>query len=142
LTAKHSLLRSTTSFSGTVDRVGANGLADSKLQQQVAGSGVDPNVLEQQLNQLINRTVRLEVVVDLPGKISSNAPTAVSGGVVWHPNAGEQAHLAASSTAWNLRPIIFGAIALALALTALLLWRHLRGTPQRSSSGEAVAPPS
>jgi hypothetical protein len=128
LTTKHSFLRSKTSFTGTVDRVGARGLADPRLQQQLGGAGVDPNVLEQQLNQLIDRTVRTEVVVHLPGSISSNAPTEISGGVVWHPKAGEQARLTASSTAWNLRPIIFGAIAIALAVTALLLWRRSRRT--------------
>jgi hypothetical protein len=126
LTRKHSFLRTKTSFSGTVDRVGAQGLADPRLQQQLGGSGVDPNVLEQQLNQLINRTVRLEVVMHLPGSISSNAPTNVSGGVVWSPKAGEQAHLTAASTAWELRPIIFGAAAVVLAVAALILWRRSR----------------
>jgi hypothetical protein len=126
LTTKHSFLRTKTSFSGTVDRVGAKNLADPKLQQQLGGSGVDPKVLEQQLDTLINRTVRTEVVVHLPGKVSSNAPTAVSGGVVWHPKAGEQARLVASSTAWNLRPIIFGAVALILAIAAVVVWRRSR----------------
>ena len=128
LTSKHSFLRTKTSFTGTVDRVGAQGLADSKLQQQLGGSGVDPKVLEQQLNQLIDRSVRTEVVAHLPGAISSNAPTEISGGVVWHPQAGEQAHLLASSTAWNLRPIIFGAIAMVLAVAALIIWRRSRRT--------------
>jgi hypothetical protein len=126
LTTKHSLLRTKTSFSGTVDRVGAKGLADPKLQQQLAGSGVDPNVLEQQLDQIIDRSVRTEVVVQIPGSISSNAPTEVSGGIVWHPKAGEQARLTASSTAWNLRPIIFGAVALVLAIAAVVIWRRSR----------------
>ncbi|MBV9284987.1 MAG: DUF3153 domain-containing protein [Acidimicrobiia bacterium] len=126
LKTKHSFLRSKTSFSGIVDRVGAKGLADQKLQQQLGGSGVDPKVLEQQFNQIIDRSVRTEVVVDLPGSISSNAPTAVSGGVLWHPKAGEQARLTATSTAWNLRPIIFGAIAVVLAIAALLVWRRSR----------------
>ena len=136
LTRKHSFLRTKTSFSGTVDRVGARGLADAQLQQQVAGSGVDPNVLQQQLDQLINRTVRLEVVAHLPGSISSNAPTGVSGGVVWHPKAGEQPHLTASSMAWGLRPIIFGAIAIVLAIAAVIVWRRSRRTRVR------VTPPS
>jgi len=126
LTSKRSLLRTKTSFSGTVDRVGAQGLADPRLQQQLGGSGVDPKVLEQQLNQLIDRSVRTEVVVHLPGSISSNAPTEVSGGVVWHPKAGEQARLTASATAWNLRPIIFGAIAIVLAVAAVIVWRRSR----------------
>jgi hypothetical protein len=137
LTVKHSFLRSKTSFSGTVDRVGASGLADQRLQQQLGGSGVDPKVLEQQLNQIIDRSVQTEVVADLPGSISSNAPTAVSGGVVWHPKAGEQAHLTATSTAWNLRPIIFGAVALVLAIAALLVWRR-----SRESNRVSVTPAS
>jgi hypothetical protein len=126
LTSKHSFLRTKTSFSGTVDRVGAKNLADPRLQQQLGGSGVDRNVLEQQLNALINRTVHTEVVVHLPGSVSSNAPTAVSGGVVWRPKAGEQARLVASSTAWNLRPLIFGAIAVALLAASLIVWRRVR----------------
>jgi len=128
LATKHSFLRTKTSFSGTVDRVGARGLADPRLQQQLGGSGVDPNVLEQQLNQVIDRAVRTEVVVHLPGSISSNAPTDISGGVLWHPKAGEQARLTASSTAWNLRPIIFGAVALVLAIAAVVVWRRSRRT--------------
>lgn len=126
LTSKHSFLRTKTSFTGTVDRVGAQGLADPRLQQQLGGSGVDPKVLEQQMNQLIDKSVRTEVVVHLPGSISSNAPTEISGGVLWHPKAGEQARLVASSTAWNLRPIIFGAIALVLAIAAVIIWRRSR----------------
>ena len=136
LTNKHSFLRTKTSFTGTVDRVGAQGLADPKLQQQLGGSGVDPKVLEQQLNQIIDRSVRTEVVAHLPGSISSNAPTEVTGGVVWHPKAGEQAHLAASSTAWNLRPIIFGAVAILLAVAAVIVWRRSR------RKGEPVTPAS
>jgi hypothetical protein len=87
---------------------------------------VDPKVLEQQMNQIIDRSVRTEVVVHLPGSVSSNAPTEISGGVLWHPKAGEQAHLTASSTAWNFRPIIFGAIALVLAMAAVIVWRRSR----------------
>jgi hypothetical protein len=128
LTRKHSFLRTKTSFSGTVDRVGARGLADSQLQQQLGGSGVDPAVLQQQLDQIVNRTVRVEVVLHLPGSISSNAPTDVSGGVVWRPKASEQAHLTASSTARDLRPIIFGALAVVLAVAAFVVWRRSRRT--------------
>lgn len=126
LTSKHSFLRTKTSFSGTVDRVGASALADPQLQQQLAGSGVDTNVLEQQLNQIIDRSVQTEVVVHLPGKISSNAPTEISGGVLWHPKSGEQARLTATSTAWHFRPIIFGAIAVVLAIAAVIVWRRSR----------------
>jgi hypothetical protein len=126
LSIKHSFLRTKTSFSGTVDRVGAAGLADPRLQQQLGGSGVDPNVLEQQLNQIIDRSVRTEVVAQLPGSISSNAPTDVSGGVVWHPKAGEQAHLTATSTAWNLRPVVFGLAAVVLLAASLIVWRRTR----------------
>ena len=37
LKTRHSFLRSKTSFSGTVDRVGSKGLADQRLQQQLNG---------------------------------------------------------------------------------------------------------
>ena len=40
--------------------------------------------------------------------------------------AAEQARLIASSTAWNLRPIIFGAIAIVLAIAAVVVWRRSR----------------
>jgi hypothetical protein len=124
LTRTHSLLRTRTSFSGTVDLAGARSLADPKLQEQLGGSGVDPKVLEQQLDLAVNRAFRLEVVAQLPGKISSNAPTQVSGGVVWRPKVGEQAKLTATSTAWNLRPILFAALALVLAVAAIVVWRR------------------
>ena len=125
LTSEHPFLRTKTKLTGTVDRVGARGLADPALQQQLGGgSGVDPKVLEQQLNELIDRSVRTEVVTHLPGSISSNAPTEITGGVVWHPKAGEQAHLAAAATAWDLRPVAFGAAALVLAVVAGIVWRR------------------
>src|SRR4029077_15719160 len=57
LRSKRSFLRTKASFSGTVDRVGAQGLADPRLQQQLGGSGVDPKVLEPQPHQLIDPTV-------------------------------------------------------------------------------------
>ncbi|MCU1450470.1 MAG: hypothetical protein JWP02_2640 [Acidimicrobiales bacterium] len=120
----HSLLRTKTSFSGTVDLAGARSLADPKLQQQLGGSGVDPKVLQQQLDQAVNRSFRLEVVAQLPGKLSSNAPTEVSGGVVWRPKVGEQAKLSATSTAWNLRPILFAALAVVLLAAAFIVWRR------------------
>ena len=126
VTRKHSFLKTKTSFSGTVDLAGARSLADPALQQQFAGSGADPKVLEQQLDQAVNRAFRLEVVAQLPGSISSNAPTSVSGGVVWHPKVGENAALSATATAWNLRPLVLGALAIVLLTAAAVVWRRSR----------------
>jgi hypothetical protein len=126
LRQSHSLFKTKTSFSGTVDLQGARSLADPALQQQLNAPGVDPKVLEQQLDTAINRTFRLEVVTHLPGSIDSNAPTEVDGGVVWHPKVGENVRLTATSTAWHLRPIIFGALAVILAVAAFVFWRRSR----------------
>ena len=121
-----SLLKTKTSFSGTVDLQGARSLADPKLQEQLAAPGVDPKVLEQQLDAAINRAFRLEVVAHLPGSIDSNAPTEVEGGVVWHPKVGEDVRLTATSSAWHLRTIIFGGLALVLVVAAVIIWRRSR----------------
>jgi len=128
LTRRHQLLRTKTSFSGTVDLAGAGALADQRLVQQVGSSGVDAKTLQQQADALVNQTFRIEVAAHLPGSISSNAPTAVSGGVVWHPKVGEHVRLNATSTAWNLRPLIFGAIAVLAAIAAVVAWRRGRRT--------------
>jgi hypothetical protein len=124
LSRRHQFLRTKTSFAGTVDLAGAGALADQRLVQQLGASGVDTKTLEQQADALVNQTFRIEVVAHLPGSISSNAPTTVSGGVVWHPKVGEHVRLTATSTAWNLRPVIFGAIALLAAIAALVVWRR------------------
>jgi hypothetical protein len=134
LRQSQSFLKTTTSFSGTVNLQGARSLADPKLQEQLAAPGVDPKVLEQQLDAAVNRAFRLEVVAHLPGSIDSNAPTDVEGGVVWHPNVGENVHLSATSTAWHLRPIIFGALAIILAIAAVLVWRRTRRSRRRNSA--------
>ena len=126
LSRHHSFLRTKTSFAGTVDLAGAGALADQRLMQQLGASGVDATTLQQQADALVNQTFRIEVVAHLPGSISSNAPTSISGGVVWHPKVGEHVRITATSTAWNLRPLIFGAVALVAALAAVLVWRRGR----------------
>ena len=129
LSRSHRFLRTKTSFAGTVDLSGAGAFADQRLIQQLGASGVDAKTLQQQADVLVNQTFRVEVVAHLPGSISSNAPTAVSGGVVWHPKVGEHVRLTATSTAWNLRPVIFGAIAVLAALAAAVVWRRGRRRP-------------
>jgi hypothetical protein len=126
VTRSRSLLRTKTSFSGTVDWGATRSLTDPRLEQQVAGSGVDPTVLRQQLDLAANRAFRLEVVAQLPGSVHSNAPTSIEGGALWRPKLGERARLTATSTAWNLRPILFGALAVVLALAAAIVWRRSR----------------
>ena len=126
LRQSQSFLKTKTSFSGTVNLQGARSLADPKLQEQLSAPGVDPKVLEQQLDAAVNRTFRLEVVAHLPGSIDSNAPTEVEGGAVWHPKVGENVKLTATSTAWHLRTIIFGAVAVVLAVAAVIVWRRSR----------------
>jgi hypothetical protein len=126
LSRTHSFLRTKTSFAGMVDLRGASALADQRLLQQLGATGADTTALQQQADALVNHSFRIEVVAHLPGSVSSNAPTAVSGGALWHPKIGEHVRLTATSTAWNLRPVIFGAIALLAALAALLVWRRGR----------------
>ena len=125
----HSFFRTKTSFSGTVDRT-AGALSDPGLERQLASSGVDPKVLQQQLNLAQDRAFRLEVVTHLPGSVRSNAPTSIEGGAVWAPKSGERARLTATATAWNLRPLVFGALAVVLAVIAAIVWRRSRSRSQ------------
>ena len=121
LTRHRSFLRSTLRFSGTVDLAGASALADQRLIQQLASSGLDTAALQREASDLVNRSFKLQVVARLPGSIHSNAPVSVDGGVVWRPKVGERVQLVATARAWDTRRIVLLAAAVLAALAAVML---------------------
>jgi hypothetical protein len=138
LTRHRSFFRSTVRFSGTVDLVGASALADQRLIQQLASSGVDTAALQREASALLNKSFKLQVVAQLPGSIHSNAPVSVDGGVVWRPKVGERVQLVATARAWDRRRIVLLGVAV-LAATAAVVLLVLR---RRRRPGGSVIPPA
>jgi hypothetical protein len=120
---RRSLLKTRTSFSGTVDlSAGLDGFADPALRQRLGGSVVDAAALERQLGISLPQVFRFKVVADLPGHVKGNA---VGGGRVWEPKLGQTLTLEATAEQWNLASLAFGAVAVAsaVALAVVLLRR-------------------
>jgi hypothetical protein len=121
---RHTLLRTTTKFSGTVDLTGgAQNFVEGELRQRLQGAdlGLDAGDLQRRTGLVLNRIFRVQVATKLPGKVSSNAPTEADEGVVWRPKLGERAVLEASAKSWNKRTIRFGLLAILAAGAAVLL---------------------
>jgi hypothetical protein len=119
----HTFFKTRTSFRWTVDFSGGSGaLSDPALEQQLAQGGADAEAIKRRVIAAADRAITTEVVAQLPGKITSNAPTHVAGGVVWRPKPGDApVTLVASSTAWNTTPLALVAAAGALALMAIVV---------------------
>lgn len=114
-----SLLRTRTTFTGTVDLSGGlSGLADPELLERLGGDA--------ELGALTS-ALRVEVAADLPGKVRSNAPTTSGGRAVWTPEMGSQLTLQADGDLRRLAPIVYGALAVAGAFAALVLVVRRRG---------------
>ncbi|MCU1461131.1 MAG: hypothetical protein JWO37_1206 [Acidimicrobiales bacterium] len=134
LERKHSLFKTRLSLRWTVDFSGGSGaLSDPALEQQLAQGGADADAIRRQLVAAADRAISTEVVAHLPGKVTSNAPLTVSGGVVWTPKPGDPpSTLTASSVEWNKVPIALAATAVLLAITApLVLFRARRRNRSR-----------
>jgi hypothetical protein len=121
LERRHSLFKTRLSLRWTVDFSGGSGaLSDPALEQQLAQGGADADAIRRQLVAAADRAISTEVVAHLPGKVTSNAPLTVSGGVVWTPKPGDPpSTLIASSVEWNKVPIALAALAAVLMLAAL-----------------------
>lgn len=131
LARSRSFLTTKTSFRGTVDlRGGLEAFGDQQLRDRLGGSsiGVDPQKLEQQLGQVLDRIFTFRVQTRLPGDVDSNAPLEADRGAEWRPRLGERVTLVATSSSLNTRQVagtVVAAVAV-LALIVLLVVRRLR----------------
>ncbi len=124
LTRSGSLLRTRTAFTGTVDlTAGLAALTDPDFVDRLGG---DPA-----LDSLAG-AVRVEVSAGLPGTIRSNAPTMSGGRAVWTPEMGSQLLLQAEGDLRRLGPIVYGAMAVLVAVAALALVGRRRRHALRS----------
>ena len=81
-----SFARTTWDFSGDYDfGAGLAAFSDEELTQALDGQPVGQSVeeIEKQLGAAIDRLVGIQVVVRLPGDVSSNAPLETDNGAVW-----------------------------------------------------------
>ena len=136
LRRKHSLLRTTTRFRGTIDlTAGANGFTDERLRQRLGGAdlGLDQQSLQRRVGIVLNRIFRVQVVARLPGSIDSNAPTKAANGVVWTPKLGERATLVATAKSWNTSTILFALLAALAAIAFAVVLVRGRSAESREA---------
>jgi len=132
LSHRRSLLRTRTTFTGTVDlRAGLAAFGDDDLRRRLGGPGLglDPAAVRQATGVDLDSLFRLTVQARLPGKVTSNAP-ATNDGAVWQPRLGQQVLLSASAVRFNPLPVLLllaAGVALAAMLAALALRRYRRG---------------
>ena len=120
LTRSGSLLRTRTTFTGTVDLgAGLAGLVDPELTERLGGG--DPGL------EALAKSARVEVSAGLPGSITSNAPVTSGGRAVWTPEMGSQLTLSAEGDLRRLAPLVYGTLAVAAVAVALVLVIRRRG---------------
>jgi hypothetical protein len=120
LTRSSSLLRTRTTFTGTVDLgAGLAGLVDPELTERLGGA--DPGLDD------LAKTARVEVSTGLPGSITTNAPVTTGGKAVWTPEMGSQLTLSAQGDLRRLAPLVYGTLAVAAVAAALVLVIRRRG---------------
>lgn len=126
------LLRSRTTFTGTVDLAGGlAGLSDPDLQGKLGDVdlGLDVEGLKRRFGDDLDKTVKVEFSAGLPGKVKTNAPGHDGARAVWAPPLGQTVRLEASSQAFRLDPRLVGAAGAGLALlvvVAVVLSRRRR----------------
>ena len=126
LTRTSSLLRTRTGFTGTVDLgAGLAGLVDPDFVERLGGADIGLDALAQ--------ATRVEVSADLPGEITSNAPSSSGGRAVWTPEMGSVLTLTADGDLRRLAPLVYGALAVAAVTASLVLFvaRRRRSWPNR-----------
>ena len=117
-----------TSLKGTVDLSrGLAVLGDQELAERLGGPtlGLDPAAVERDLGRRLDEVFVFELVGDLPGRVTSNAPTRRDGAAAWPAPLGGTVSVQASSEAWNPLNVALGVLALVsgLALVAVLVRR-------------------
>ncbi|MEY2396859.1 MAG: hypothetical protein QOJ00_33 [Actinomycetota bacterium] len=122
VTQHKTLLRTTTSFHGTVDlRQGIESFSDAALDKKLGSPlGATPAEFEKRIGTAVGDALPITVGVLMPGKVSSNAPVEGGGSAAWHPKLGDRIELVASSKQLNTKVIALGAVAILAAGTALI----------------------
>ncbi|HEX3623555.1 MAG TPA: hypothetical protein VHT97_14670 [Acidimicrobiales bacterium] len=133
LVRTRSLLRSRTTFTGVLDLShGLSGLSDPDLTARLGdvdlGLGLDG--LQQRFGPDLAKSVQVEVVAGLPGKVTTNAPHRDGGRDVWAPPMGQTVQMRATSSAFRIDPRLpaagAGAIVLLAAAAAVVARRRRR----------------
>ncbi len=142
LSQNKGLLRTTTSFRGTVDlRKGIEAFSDAELEEALGSPlGATPAEFEKRIGTALPDALPITVGVLMPGDVSSNAPTESGSSAAWHPKLGDRLRLVASSKKWNTPVIALGAVAILAAGTALIVGFGGRGT--RGGASRRRATPS
>jgi hypothetical protein len=132
---RRTFAKTTTDVRATVDlTAGLAAFADPDVQAALGGTpeaplGISTAAIEQRFGAPLDRLLGLQVAVDLPGKVASNAPTETGAGTaVWSPSLGDELVLDATSQRWNVANLAGAAIATAsgLALLGLAVLRRRR----------------
>ncbi|MDQ4068599.1 MAG: hypothetical protein M3203_03860, partial [Actinomycetota bacterium] len=109
LVRTRSLLRSKTTFAGTVDlSLGLVGLSDAELDAALGDVplGLDLEGLRSRFGDELGRAVKVQVAAGLPGEVTTNAPAREGGRAVWSPQLGQTVELEASSEALRVSPVV------------------------------------
>ena len=116
-------LRTRTQFRGTVDlQAGLDTFGDEELRARLGEPlGVDTETLRRRAGTALTEAFGFEVVVRLPGDVSSNAPAKADNGAVWRPKLGEDVELRARAEQWNAASIVFSGLALATGVATVLV---------------------
>lgn len=129
-------------FEGVVDFTGGldAAVADRDLAETL---GAEPlELLDERLEQAIDRVVQVQVAVRLPGTVESNAPTRASNGAVWRPSVvePEPVELRATSTVTNTDRLVWTGIAALAGLVLVVLlvvWIVRRRRRRRGAAAAA-----
>ena len=133
-------------FEGKVDLesgVGASSLnpQDPGITEEIEAQGVDVEQLREFLRERVDQAFDFEIVVDLPGSGSNNAPDEVGGAPRWTPRVGEVVVLRAESSATDadrIALVVLGTVLLLVAAGIGVAWWIRR---RRGAGAETVSPP-
>lgn len=133
-----SLLRSRTTFSGTVDLSGGlTGLSDPDLATALGDVdlGLDLEGLQGRFGEALARTVTVQVTAGLPGEVTTNAPAREGGRALWTPELGQTVTMEAASEAFRVDPVVPAAAGAVVVVLAVLLVAVVRRRRRRRAYG-------